>query len=82
MTNQMRILGILLYKFVTNEKVASLSQLPSLNEAYGLGCSWSQSRHDRAQDSLAPGEDNQVVRENAEWSRSPTRTRTQGSLLL
>jgi len=39
----------------------------------------SPSRHDRAQDSLAPGEDNQVVRENAGWSRSP---RAQGSLLL
>jgi len=39
----------------------------------------SQSRRDRAQDSLAPGGDNQVVRENAGWSRSP---RAQGSLLL
>jgi len=39
----------------------------------------SQSRHDRAQDSLTPGEDNQAVREYARWSRSP---RAQGSLLL
>jgi len=39
----------------------------------------SQSRHDRAQDSLTPGGDNQVVRENAGWSRSP---RARGSLLL
>jgi len=39
----------------------------------------SQSRHGRAQDSLAPGEDNQVIRENAGWSRSP---QAQGSLLL
>jgi len=31
MTNQ--ILGILWYEFVTNEKVAALSQLPSINEA-------------------------------------------------
>jgi len=39
----------------------------------------SPSRHDRAQNSLTPREDNQVVRENAGWSRSP---RAQGSLLL
>jgi len=39
----------------------------------------SQSRQDMAQNSLAPEEDNQVVRENAGWSRSP---RAQGSLLL
>jgi len=39
----------------------------------------SESRHDRAQDSLAPGGDNQVVRKNAAWSRSP---RAHGSLLL
>jgi len=39
----------------------------------------SQSRHDRAQDSLAPGEDNQVFLENARWSRSP---QAQGSFLL
>jgi len=39
----------------------------------------SQSRHDRAQDSLTPGGDNQVVHENARWSRSP---RAQGSLVL
>jgi len=39
----------------------------------------SQSRHDRAQDSLTPGGENQVVRENAGWSRSP---RAQGSLRL
>jgi len=39
----------------------------------------SQSRQDGAQDSLAPGGDNQVVRENAEWSRS---SRAQGSLLM
>jgi len=39
----------------------------------------SQSRHDRAQDSLAPGGDNQVVRENAGWSKSP---RAQGSFVL
>jgi len=51
---------------------------------YGSGCSCppspaSLSRHVRAQDSLAPGGDNQVVRENAVWSRSP---RAQGSILL
>jgi len=39
----------------------------------------SPSRHDRAQDSLARGGNNQVVRENAGWSRSP---RAQGSLFL
>jgi len=39
----------------------------------------SQSRRDRAQNSLVPGRDNQVVCENAGWRRSP---RTQGSLLL
>jgi len=39
----------------------------------------SQSRHDGAQDSLTAGGDNQVVRENAGWSRSPG---AQGSLLL
>jgi len=33
MTNQRRILGILWYKFVTNQEVATLSQLPSINEA-------------------------------------------------
>jgi len=31
----------------------------------------SQSRHDRGHDSLTPGGDNQVMRENAGWSRSP-----------
>jgi len=39
----------------------------------------SQSGYDRAQDSLAPGEDNQAIRENAGWSWSP---RAQVSLLL
>jgi len=39
----------------------------------------SQSRHDRAHDSLAPGGDNQVGHENVGWSRSP---RAQGSLIL
>jgi len=39
----------------------------------------SQSRHDRAQDSLAPGGDSQAVCENDGWSRSP---RSKGSLLL
>jgi len=96
-TNQRRILGILWYEFATNEEVATLSQLPSTNEAISrrklslatLGV-WirlllptkphtSQSRHDRAHDSLAPGEDNQAVRENAGWSRSP---RAQSSFLL
>jgi len=53
-------------------------------QAYGSGCSCppnstSRSWHDKAQDSLAPGGDNQVLHENAEWSRSP---RAQGSLLL
>jgi len=78
-----------------NKEVATLSQLPSINEAirrrrlslwphqaYGSGCSpspTSLSRHDRAQDSLTPGEDNQVICENAGWSRSP---RAHGSLLL
>jgi len=33
MTNQRRILGILSYEFVTNKEVATLSQLPSINEA-------------------------------------------------
>jgi len=33
MMNQRRILGILWYEFVTNEEVATLSQLPSINEA-------------------------------------------------
>jgi len=33
LTNQRRILGILWYKFVTNEEVATLSQLPYINEA-------------------------------------------------
>jgi len=37
------------------------------------------SRHDRAQNSMAAGGDNQVVRENAGWGRSP---RAQGSLLV
>jgi len=32
-TNQKRILGILWYEFVTNVEVATLSHLPSLNEA-------------------------------------------------
>jgi len=35
--------------------------------------------HDRAEDSLAPGGENQVVRKNGRWSRSP---QAQGSLLL
>jgi len=48
-------------------------------QAYGSGYYISQPRHDRAQDSLAPGEDNQVVRKNAGWSRSP---RAQSSLIL
>jgi len=39
----------------------------------------SQSRHYRAQDSLAPGRDNLVVHKNAGRSRSP---RAQGSVLL
>jgi len=39
MTNQRRILGILRYEFVTNVEVATLSQLPSINEAI------SRSRH-------------------------------------
>jgi len=33
MTNQRRILGILWYEFVTYVEVATLSQLPSINEA-------------------------------------------------
>jgi len=33
MTNQRRILGIFWYEFVTNVEVATLSQLPSINEA-------------------------------------------------
>jgi len=33
MTNQKRILGIFWYEFVTNVEVATLSQLPSINEA-------------------------------------------------
>jgi len=32
-TNQRRILGILWYEFVTNVEFATLSQLPSINEA-------------------------------------------------
>jgi len=45
MANQRRILGILWYEFITNEEVATLSQLPSINKApwliqpYGSGCS-------------------------------------------
>jgi len=51
MTSQRRILGILWYELVTNMEVATLSQLPSINEAtsrrhslwpcqaYGPGCS-------------------------------------------
>jgi len=41
------------------------------------GCTKTRPRL-KAQDSLTPGGDNQVVRENAGWSRSP---RAQGSLL-
>jgi len=33
MTNQRQILGILWYEFVMNVEVATLSQLPSINEA-------------------------------------------------
>jgi len=33
MTNQRRILGIFWYEFVTNVEVATLLQLPSINEA-------------------------------------------------
>jgi len=36
MTNQRRLLGILWYEFVTNVEVATLSQLPSINEAISL----------------------------------------------
>jgi len=36
MTNQRLILGIFWYKFVTNMEVATLSQLPSINEAISL----------------------------------------------
>jgi len=63
--------------------VETLSLWP--RQAYGSGCSCppsqpvSQSRLDRAHDSLTLGGENQVVRENAGWSRSP---RAQGSLLL
>jgi len=39
----------------------------------------SQSRHDRVQNRLAPGGDNQAVHENSGWSRSP---RAQGSPLV
>jgi len=54
------------------------------HQAYGWGCSCTPSptslwRHDRTQDNLAPGGENQVVRENAGWSRSP---RAQGSFLM
>jgi len=67
---QRQILGILWYEFVTNVEVATLSQLPSINEArnrrrHSLATAgvWirlllptkpyiSQSRHDRAQDSV------------------------------
>jgi len=87
-------------EFVTNVEVATLSQLPSINEAISRRIHSpfgyvgrmdqaapahqflsyiSQSRHDRAQGSLTPGRDNQVVRDNAGWSRSP---RAQCSLLL
>jgi len=78
MTNQRRILDIIWYEFVTNVEVATLSQLPSINKAISRR---KQSlfghvrRMDQAapvhQDRLAPGGDNQVVRENAGWSRSP-----------
>jgi len=36
MTNQRRILGILWYEFVANVEVATLSHLPSINEAISL----------------------------------------------
>jgi len=39
MMNQRQILGILWYEFVMNEEVATLSQLPPINEAI------SQRRH-------------------------------------
>jgi len=98
MTNQRRILGIFWYEFVTNVEVATLSQLPSINEAISQRRHFlfghvrrvdqaasahqayiSQSRHDGAQDSLAPGVDNQVVPKNAGQSRLP---RVQGYLFL
>jgi len=101
MTNQKRILGILWYEFVANEEVATLSQLPSINEAVSRRRHFlfghvrrkdqAASAHQKsptvylsvmtrqAQDSLAPGEDNQVIRENAGWSSSPS---AQGSFLL
>jgi len=89
MTNQKLILGVLWYEFATNVEVATLSQLPYINETIVGGDTLfghlrhmdrlllptkpyiSQSRHDRAQSSLTPGGDNQVVRENAGWNRSP-----------
>jgi len=95
--HQRRILGILWYEFVTNEEVATLSQLLTINEGiswrtlslwprqvHGSGCSCPPdptplSHHDRAQDSLAPGEDNHAVRENVRWSMWPW---AQGSLCL
>jgi len=83
MTTQRHILGIFWYEFVANVEVATFSQLPSINksektlwsrQAYVSGCCCPPSPA-----SLSPVGDNQVVSENAGWSRSP---RAQGSLLM
>jgi len=53
MMNQRRILGILWYEFITNKEVATLSQLPSINEAM----SWRRHSlfgHVRHMDQAAP----------------------------
>jgi len=98
MKNQRRILGILWYKFVTNVEVATLSQLPSINEAI------SQRRHSlfghiRRMDEAAPAHQalnrsatsRQGLGQFGTWKRQPGRPRkcwgsrsprAQGSLLL
>jgi len=79
---------VLWYEFVTDVEVATLSELPPINEAVSrrrhslVGHvrrmdqtspvnQASQSRHDRAQDSLTAGGDNQVAHENDGRSKSP-----------
>jgi len=84
MTNQRRILGILRYEFVTNKEVATLSLYLAMSGVWirlllHTKCYISRSQHDRAQDSLAPEEDNQVIHKTAGWSRLPL---AQGYLLL
>jgi len=80
--SQRRILGILLYEFVTNEEVATLSQLPSMNETI------SRRRHSlfghvRRMDQAAPAHQalhlsvtsRQGSRQFGTWRRQPGRPR-------